>query len=68
MIDQLRQMLGSEWKVTEEQKEGGYIQLVCRHKKGVYFSPWFRELSLGNVVFMARMCHQTIQEDEVSVG
>lgn len=68
MLNKLEQLLGSDWEVAEVDKVGGYKQFVCKHLKGTYSSPWFKELSLGNLVYVARMCHQLVQEEEVEIG
>jgi hypothetical protein len=69
MLEQLKALLGNEWVVTEGEKVGGWKQFVCTHPKGTYHSAWFKELSLGNVVYVARMCNQLISEPkEVEVG
>lgn len=62
MLKELQDLLGTEWEVKEFDQVGGHKQFICKHNKGTYDSPWFKRLSLGNVVYMARMCNQLISE------
>lgn len=65
MLDELKNLLGSEWEVKEVDQTSGHKQFVCTHSKGTYNSPWFKVVNLGHVVYMARMCNQLISEPQM---
>lgn len=62
MIEELKKLLGPEWEVEEVGVAKDWKQVICSHPKNTYYSAWYKEMSMGNVVYVARMCNLSISE------
>lgn len=65
MLEQLKKILGPDWELEEVEKKMNHFQLICRHPKGTYLSPWYTELSVANVTYIGLMCNWLIKEPAI---